>query len=82
MPAGGLSAAASAPVSGTGGSGIGGMGMMPPMMGGMGGRPAQGERDGKDRRVVLRPQPNTEPVFGELDRRRSRRTPQQQEDER
>jgi hypothetical protein len=81
MPAGGLSAAASAPVSGTGGSGIGGMGMMPPMMGGMGGRPAERERDGKDRRVVLRPEPNTEPVFGELDRRRSRRT-QQQEDER
>jgi hypothetical protein len=78
MPAGGLGGAAG-PQTGTAGPGIGGMGMMPPMMGGMGGRPAERERDGKDRRVVLRPEPNTEPVFGELDRRRSRRTQQQQE---
>lgn len=80
MPAAGLSgAAAPGAQSGAAGSGFGGMGMLPPMMRGMGGSQDEHDSDGKDRRVVLRPEPNTEPVFGELDRRRSRRT-QQQED--
>ncbi len=46
-------------------------GMYPPFMGGTnpGG---ESERDkSRDRRVVMRPVPNTEPVFGELERKRS-----------
>lgn len=79
-PATGLSAPS--PQTGAAGGGFGGgMGMMPPMMGGAGRGQGEGEKDGKDRRVVLRPTPNTEPVFGELERRRSRRRTQQQQDE-
>lgn len=63
------------------GGGMGG-GMYPPFMGGLnpGG---DGERDKSgDRRVVLRSVPNTEPVFGELERKRSsggRRRTQEEE---
>ena len=54
------------------GPGGGGMGMMPPMMGGMGGKQDEGRKSEDRRRVVERPTPNTEPVFGEV-RRESRR---------
>ena len=67
-------AVAAVPAGVTPGAGTGGMGMMPPMMGGAGGRPDGPGRDGGDRRAVLRPTPNSEPVFGELERRRGRRT--------
>ncbi len=75
VPAAPLSApaSASAPV-GPGGGAMGGM--MPPMMGGLGGDHGAAERDkNKDRRVVLRPEPNSEPVFGAVERKRpTRRT--------
>jgi hypothetical protein len=69
----------------TGAAAGGGMGgMYPPMMVGRG--KDGGERDktlNPDRRVVLRPVPNTEPVFGELERKRSsgvrRRTQDEEE---
>lgn len=60
---------------GAGGPGAGGMGMMPPMMGaGMGGKNEDGRKPEDHRRVVLRPVPNTEPVFGEVRRERRERT--------
>jgi hypothetical protein len=49
------------------------MGMYPPMMGGRGGANEGSERSKElypDKRVVLRPVANTEPVFGELERQR------------
>lgn len=52
--------------------GVGGMPMVPPMMGGMGGKNDEGRKTDDRRRVVLRPVPNTEPVFGEV--RQERRT--------
>jgi len=49
--------------------------MMPPMMGaGMGGKNDEGRKPEDHRRVVLRPVPNTEPVFGEVRRERRERT--------
>lgn len=58
--------------------GMGGMGMYPPMMSGRAGDTGERRKDlNPDRRVVLRPVPNAEPVFGELEtqlRSRSRRT--------
>jgi len=60
---------------GGGAPGAGGMGMMPPMMGaGMGGKNDEGRKPEDHRRVVLRPVPNTEPVFGEVRRERRERT--------
>lgn len=62
-------------------AGGGGMGMMPPMMGG-GGRPdddGRGKYAGEDQRVVLRQTPNTEAVFGEVERTRSPRKRRTQE---
>lgn len=56
-----------------GGPGGGGMPMMPPMMGGMGGKSAEERKAEEKRRVVLRPVPNTEPVFGEVRRQTRRR---------
>lgn len=53
--------------------GGGGMGMMPPMMGGMGAKSDEGRKSEDRRRVVERPIPNTEPVFGEVRRERRRR---------
>lgn len=84
-----VAAAPVAPISSSGPSGAVGPtgapmgGMYPPMMGGLGGNPAGDERnkDG-ERRVVLRPVPNTEPVFGAVERKRStggrRRRPQEE----
>ena len=58
--------AATAPVSG-----MGGMGMYPPMMAGQGTQNPDRNKDlFPDKRVVLRPVPNTEPVFGELEKQR------------
>ena len=52
-------------------SGYGGMGMYPPMMPGAGGEKSERNRDlFPDKRVVLRPAPNTEPVFGEVEKQR------------
>lgn len=51
----------------------GGMGMMPPMMGGMGGKNDEGRKSEDRRRIVERPMPNTEPVFGEVRRETRRR---------
>jgi hypothetical protein len=58
---------------GAGPGGVGGMGMMPPMMGGMGGKNDEGRKSEERRRVVERPVPNTEPVFGEVRRETRRR---------
>lgn len=65
---------APAPTGAPGGPTGGAMGgMMPPMMGGLG-RDGAEERDkNKDRRVVLRPAPNSEPIFGAVERKRSAR---------
>lgn len=76
-PAGGAAPGVSA--------GMGG-GMYPPMAGGMGGNNNAGDRDKDlhpDKRVVHREVPNTEPVFGELERERRRppRTRGTQEEE-
>jgi hypothetical protein len=63
-------AAATAPASTAGG---GGMSPMPPMMGAPGAGDAGAQRDARlfpDRRMVWRPVPNTEAVFGELQRER------------
>jgi hypothetical protein len=49
------------------------MGMMPPMMGGMGGKQDEPRKSEDRRRVVERPMPNTEPVFGEVRRETRRR---------
>ncbi|SKO13474.1 PPE domain-containing protein [Mycobacteroides abscessus] len=68
---GGLSASAAAP-TGAAGASMGGAGMMPPMMGGGKGNDTA-ERDKNlypDRRVVLRNKPNTEAVFGAVERER------------
>jgi hypothetical protein len=57
------------------------MGMMPPMMGGAG-RPdddRRGKYAGEDQRVILRQVPNTEAVFGEVERTRSSRRRRTQE---
>ncbi len=61
----------------TGGMGMGGM--YPPMMGPRGGQNDERDKDrDPDKRVVLRPVPNSEPVFGELEKmRRPRRSTQQ-----
>lgn len=74
-PSGGASTSSGAPVSG--GMGMGGM--YPPMMGPRGGQNDERDRDhDEDKRVVLRPVPNSEPVFGELEKqRRPRRSTQQ-----
>jgi hypothetical protein len=58
--------------TGTGMTG-GGMGMMPPMMGGMGAKNDEGRKSEDRRRVVERPMPNTEAVFGEVRRETRRR---------
>lgn len=58
--------------TGAGPSG-GGMGMMPPMMGGMGAKNDEGRKSEDRRRVVERPMPNTEAVFGEVRRETRRR---------
>ena len=65
--------ATSAPAPG--GAMMGGGGMYPPMMPGAGQGSQNGERDKSlypDKRVVHREIPNTEPVFGELERDRRR----------
>lgn len=56
-----------------GGPSGGGMGMIPPMMGGMGGKQDEDRKSEDRRRVVERPMPNTEPVFGEVRRETRRR---------
>lgn len=58
---------------GTGPAVGGGMGMVPPMMGGMGGKNDEDRKSENLRRVVARPVPNTEPVFGEMRREPRRR---------
>ena len=72
-----------APMAG-GSSGVGGMGMYPPMLGGRGGDDPERRKDlFPDKRVVLRPVPNTEAVFGELEtprRPRSKRAAQEEGD--
>jgi hypothetical protein len=77
MPAAtaGVPAGGGAPASG--GMGMGGM--YPPMMGPRGGQNDERDKDrDPDKRVVVRPVPNSEPVFGELERkRRPRRSTQQ-----
>jgi hypothetical protein len=76
-------AAPAAPAAG--GRGMGPMGMMPPMMGGAGGG-KENERDKElhpDKRVLHREVPNSEPVFGEVERRRQgrpRKRPSQEEE--
>ncbi len=56
----------------------GGYPMMPPFFGG-GARPDNERgRRGKDKRVVLKPVPNTEPVFGAVERPRRRRAREQE----
>jgi hypothetical protein len=45
----------------------------PPMMGGMGRGGEEGRTSKERRRVVMRPVDNSEPVFGEMERRRSAR---------
>jgi hypothetical protein len=61
-----------APASGAGGMGGSGM-FAPPMMGGMGRGGEEGRTSKERRRVVMRPVDNSEPVFGEMERRRSAR---------
>ncbi|MBN3458403.1 PPE domain-containing protein [Mycobacterium sp. DSM 3803] len=72
---GGVPAGGGAPASG--GMGMGGM--YPPMMGPRAGQNDERDKDrDPDKRVVVRPVPNSEPVFGELERkRRPRRSTQQ-----
>ncbi|WP_131811612.1 PPE domain-containing protein [Mycolicibacterium peregrinum] len=66
--------AASTPGVATGSAGGPMGGMFPPMMGGLGGDGAAAERNkDNDRRVVLRPAANSEPVFGAVERKRSTR---------
>jgi hypothetical protein len=75
LPAGALGPAAGRLAVGPGVSavaapagGMGGMGMYPPMMSGRAGDIGERRKDlNPDRRVVLRPVPNAEPVFGELE---------------
>ena len=79
-PSAGLAGASSPLSPGGSGGGMGGGGFMPPMMG-MGGKPGSEQDKHRDRRVVFRPTPNSEPVFGELERQRPsarRRIEQQQ----
>ncbi|MGV7303121.1 hypothetical protein PJK45_24105 [Mycobacterium kansasii] len=62
--------------SGVAPAGGGGSGMFaPPMMGGLGRGNEDERKSGEKRRVVMRPVVNSEPVFGEVERRRS--TPRQ-----
>lgn len=76
-PPTGSSLAVGSPATGTTSTGAGpsggGMGMMPPMMGGMGGKNDEGRKPEERRRIVERPTPNTEPVFGEMRRETRRR---------
>ncbi|MBU8820738.1 hypothetical protein KL864_33250 [Mycolicibacterium goodii] len=69
-PAAPISTSAAAPSGGAAG-GMGGMGgMYPPMMGGLGGN--SGDREKRaDQRAVIRQTPNSEPVFGAVERKRS-----------
>ena len=66
-PSVGTIAATMSPQAG-GIGGAGGMGMFPPMFGGRGAGNQAERNKAKDRRVVIRPTPNSEPVFGELER--------------
>jgi hypothetical protein len=73
MPASSVGPAAGSPTVSTpvavpgGPAGVGGMGMYPPMLGGRRGEVQERRKDlFPDKRVVLRPVPNTEAVFGEL----------------
>lgn len=81
--AGGPAVSGGSPVAG-GPSGYGGMGMYPPMAGGRGGDDPERRKDlFPDQRVVLRPVPNTEAVFGELEsprRPRPKRAAQEEGD--
>jgi hypothetical protein len=78
-PGAGMTGAASPPAgsAASAGGGAGGrmMGMVPPMMGAPGGaNNAERDKDLQtDKRVVHREVPNSEPVFGELERQRQRR---------
>ncbi|OBI24288.1 hypothetical protein A5710_00815 [Mycolicibacter sinensis] len=78
VTAGTVSAAPTGAGGATGGAG----GMFgSPMMGGMGqGGNEEGRKSTERRRVVHRPMPNTEAVFGEVERRRPRRSAQRKED--
>ncbi len=81
-----ISAPAPAASTPTPGGAMMGGGMYPPMMPGAGQGAQNGERDKTlypDKRVVHREVPNTEPVFGELerDRRRSRQRATKDEEE-
>lgn len=76
--------AGAVPAGPTGGGGPagGGGGMFgSPMMGGMGqGNNDEGRKATERRRVVHRPMPNTEAVFGEVERRRARRSAPRKEE--
>ena len=57
------------------------MGMYPPIMPQQGGQGTERNKDlYPDKRVVLRPVPNTEPVFGELEKQRRPRKRAAQEE--
>lgn len=70
----GVSPGGAAPAGG-GGSGM----FAPPMMGGLGRGNEDERKGGEKRRVVMRPVVNSEPVFGEVERRRS--TPRQRKED-
>ena len=78
-PATGLGGPGFTPAGVGAGAGMGGgYPMMPPFFGG-GARPDNERgRRGKDKRVVLKPVPNTEPVFGAVERPRRRRAREQE----
>jgi hypothetical protein len=67
------------PAPSTPSGGMGGPAMYPPMMGGPGHGNDEGNKSKDKRRVVMRPVPNTEPVFGEVERKRSTRRAKKEE---
>ena len=80
-PVAGTPSGPSAPAGATPGPGVGGMGMYPPIMPQQGGQGTERNKDlYPDKRVVLRPVPNTEPVFGELEKQRRPRKRAAQEE--
>jgi hypothetical protein len=78
--AGPVVGAPSGPAPSTTSGGMGGPAMYPPMMGGPGHGNDEGNKSKDKRRVVLRPVPNAEPVFGEVERKRSTRRATRKED--
>ena len=80
--AGVVTAPPAAPSASAPAGGYGPMGMYPPMMGGQGGQNTERNKDlFPDKRVVLRPVANTEPVFGALEQELRPRAKRAQEED-